>query len=78
VQGFASQSCRTAPKMYRENKQGTFDSEKGFCLFIYWNLVYLSSDCNDVKDLVPEKKRVYQLLHEMYENVLKNLLELNI
>jgi len=69
VRGFASQLCRTAPKMYRENKQGTFDSKKGNCLFIYWNLVYLSSDCNDVKDLVPEKKRVYQLLHEMYENV---------
>jgi len=59
VRGFASQLCRTAPKMYRENKQGTFDSEKGNCLFIYWNLVYLSSDGNDVKDLVPGKMRVH-------------------
>lgn len=37
-------------------KRGTFDSEKGICLFIYWNLIYLSYESNDIIDLVPDKK----------------------
>ena len=55
-------------------KRGTFDSEKGICLFIYWNLIYLSYVSNDVTDLVPDKKD--NLSHETYENV-KKFLELN-
>ena len=33
-------------------------------------------DCNDVKDLVPNKMRVYRPSHETYK-MLKKLLELN-
>ena len=51
-----------------------FAQKKGICLFIYWNLIYLSYVSNDVTDLVPDKKD--NLSHETYENV-KKFLELN-
>ena len=43
------------------NEQDTFDSEKAYVCSYIETYIYLAYDCNDIKDLVPDKKRVYHM-----------------
>ena len=61
-QASSDSGSRVAPVPRTEiSKELLMIKKKGLCLFIYGNPIYLSSDCNDVKDWVPDKK---SLSHE--------------
>ena len=45
-------------KMYREISKGIFNQKKSLCVLIYWNLIYLFRDGNNIKTLVLDQKCV--------------------